>query len=138
MIVGAALAASLPAEGGAEPAAIADAEAERRLLGERSRLINDGRYEDAVPVAEALLALSEKRRGADDRATVDAAGVLAWQLRQTGAWGRAAEVFGRALASMERTGDTHTRLYRTTLRGLAGLHAEEGIASARSRSCCGC
>ncbi len=125
-IVGAALAASLPAPGLAQPTRFADAEAERRLLVERSNLINAGRYEDAVPVAEAVLALSEKRRGADERATVDAAGVLAWQLRRTGEWGRAAEVFGRALASLEKTGDTETRLYRTTLRGLAGLYEEEG------------
>lgn len=113
-----------PASGKA--AAEATAQEMWALERERTLLMDQARYEDAIPVLERLVAMFEQARGADHPETVTRVLWLATLERWTGQWAASELLCRRALASAERAGQLAGALRERALRFLLATHREKG------------
>ncbi|HSO75126.1 MAG TPA: CHAT domain-containing tetratricopeptide repeat protein [Blastocatellia bacterium] len=100
---------------------------EARQLNQRAlELSGAGRYEQALPLAERVLALIEKARGPGHPAVAVAVNNLAELYRLKGDYTRAEPLYLRALAIQEKNPDTGQAALATTLSNLAELYKDQG------------
>jgi CHAT domain-containing protein/tetratricopeptide (TPR) repeat protein len=97
-----------------------------RLARQRQALVDDGRYDEAIPVSERLIAVDALVFGPDHRETLTVMRWLASLHQRTGDWAGAAQLYERVIATLERTRQTGYVDYGYALQGLAGVYREEG------------
>ena len=93
------LALSLPPHAGAQESAMQEAE---RLSTQVGQFFQQGRYQEAIPLAQRVLAIIEKVSGPDDPEIVVWLGNLGLLYHRTGAYEKAEPLYQRALASREK------------------------------------
>lgn len=93
---------------------------------ERKRLTDGGRYEEAIPVVERIVAHYDETRGADHLDTLSRVMWLASLQRWTGRWAAAERLHQRVISSLERTGQTGHVLHPRALRSLLETYREKG------------
>jgi CHAT domain-containing protein len=116
-----------PRRASANESATPSPEQEARLLAEtRARLVDAGRYVEAIPVTERLLARKEQLLGPAHRETLTLVRYLAWLYHQIGDYPRAEHLYQRAATALEQTlGTGHVdTLY--ALASLAGVYKDRG------------
>jgi CHAT domain-containing protein len=90
------------------------------------RLIDEGKYDDALPLADRALAIHEKALGAEHPDTADSLNNLAGLYEAKGDYARAEPLYMRALAVREKAlGAEHPNTAQS-LNNLAGLYEAKG------------
>lgn len=103
-----------------------DAEESKQLNGQVIQLYRAGRYDEAVPLAERALAISEKTLGAEHPVIATLLNNLALLYKAKGDLGRAESLYQRALAIEEKAlGAEHPNV-ATSLNNLATLYKFKG------------
>ncbi|MEW6207939.1 MAG: tetratricopeptide repeat protein [Acidobacteriota bacterium] len=98
----------------------------KRLNAEALKLYNAGRYDEAIPLAERVLAIVEKSLGKDHPEVATAINNLAAMYKEKGDYAKAEPLYIRALVIYEEAlGEDHP-LVATTLDNLALLHQAKG------------
>ena len=97
-----------------------------RLHAEVSRLLDQGRYAEALPIAERALALARVAHGEEHTAVGQSLNSLAVVYHSQGRTAEAASFYKRSLAIYERAlGPGHPSV-GTMLNNLAGIHHKQG------------
>jgi tetratricopeptide (TPR) repeat protein/CHAT domain-containing protein len=96
------------------------------LNAEAMRLFQSGRYADAVPIAQRVLALREAALGPDHPSVVEALNGLADLYRAQGRYVDAEPLYRRALSSTEKDLGADHLSVATSLNGLAELYRLQG------------
>ena len=100
-----------------------------QLTTQVEELYRQGRYEEAIPLAERALAIREKTLAPEHPDTAAAANNLAVLYKATGAYSKAEPLFQQALAINEKAlGPEHPDTAKS-LNNLAGLYWETGAYS---------
>jgi CHAT domain-containing protein len=101
--------------------------AEVKQLNQRViELYNQGKYEEAIPLAKQVLAISEKLQGKDHLDIVISLNNLAELYSNQGKYAETEPFFQRSLAIRERVlGENHPDV-ATSLNNLAGLYSNQG------------
>jgi CHAT domain-containing protein/endonuclease YncB( thermonuclease family) len=120
---------------GAEPRAVEvetgndnekTAAAENRLSQQVIQLYQAGRYAEAVPLAQKVLAIREKALGPEHPDVAQALNNLAMLYQAQGDYGRAAPLYQRSLAIREKAlGPEHPQV-ALSLNNLASLYQDQG------------
>src|SRR5262245_19470205 len=97
-----------------------------RLLGEVSRLHSQGKYADAIPIAERYVALARERHGEEHTEFATALVWLGLVYRAQGRYAEAEPLSRRSVAIREKALGPEHRTVATTLNDLAGVHQAEG------------
>ena len=96
------------------------------LLGMAARLINTGRFQEALPLARRSLELSEANRAPDDPQLAVALDIMGVLMRSLGRYEEAASHYRRSLAIREKVFGTAHPEYASSLGYLAIVYAEQG------------
>jgi tetratricopeptide (TPR) repeat protein len=98
----------------------------KRLLAESRQLYEDGRYGEAIPLAERAALLAEKALGANHPDVVHSLSSLAMLYLEQGRYGEAEPLCVRALAIREKAlGVNHPRV-AASMNSLANLYRKQG------------
>lgn len=89
-------------------------------------LADDGRFEEAVAVAERLVELSTRTLGPEDPRLARVLTLLAWQYRRTADYAHAEPLFRRALAIREKALEPGDSDILHAMTNLAGMYVEKG------------
>ena len=110
---------------GAKPDAGAVEEA-RRLNGEVERLYGEGKYDEAIPLAERALAMREATLGPEHMDVGESLANLAELYHQHGDYGRAVPLLQRSLGIYEKSLGPEHPFVATVVSNLAVLYADKG------------
>ncbi len=90
------------------------------------QLYAQGKYADAIPIAQQMLALDERRLGKEHPDTLTDVNNLAELYRIQGRYGEAEPLYKRALQAFERLYGKDNPKTLTVLNNLAGLYGDKG------------
>lgn len=96
------------------------------LNAEVSNLYQQGRYDEAIPIAQRALAIAEKLRGAEQTGLITAATQLAMVYQASGNYAEAEPLFKRALATGEKLLAPVDSNVAALVNNLAELYRNEG------------
>lgn len=117
------VAADVPAEAAVEvPAATPDAQ-RTALYAQFRGLFDGGHYQDALPVAQQLVAATEQQYGASDRALVNPLANVGTTELRLGHFAAAQAAYTRALGILDTTATTTDRARLRPLQGLGMSYA---------------
>jgi CHAT domain-containing protein/Tfp pilus assembly protein PilF len=107
-----------------------DLEEMKRLTEEIVKLRGQGKYNEAIPLAQRLMSIVEKSVGSDNTAFADSLVILADLYRSQGNYSAAEPLYKRSLDIYEKALDSNHPSVATSLGNLAKLYYSQGNYSA--------
>lgn len=112
--------------GGTSPLTAQEAETYVVLGQQTKKLFGEGKYAEALPLAEKMLVIAEKTFGPEDPTVSIVLTGVALPLKELGRYAEAEPLYKRAMAITEKAlGVDHPKL-RTALDGLAAIYEAQG------------
>jgi CHAT domain-containing protein/Tfp pilus assembly protein PilF len=110
----------------ASATSFAQEEALNALNQQIFKLAQDGKFKEAIPIAEKALEVSERVHGLEDPNTADSLDNLGWLFLGLQNFGQAESFFEQALSIQQKILPADDPMVATTLNDLAVLYQEEG------------